>query len=69
MKISIKLRDFSDRLFERSHGEGGVGSTGGMEREVGGVDNSGVGATVCWGGGVGGNSGGGGLNCEGVFNL
>ena len=30
MKISIKLRVFSDRLFERSHGGGGGGGGGGV---------------------------------------
>ena len=68
MKISIKLRVFSDRLYERSHGGGGGGGEGGEP----GADGRGVG--ISW---VGGNSavGGGGaivwrgVNIGGVFNL
>ena len=57
MKISIKLRVFSDGLFVSSHGRrgGGGGYTGGlMVRAVG---NSGVGGNSAVGGG--GNRGGG----------
>ena len=47
MKISIKLRVFRDRLFERSHGGGGGGGGAVTRRE--GVGNSGVGAKARWG--------------------
>ena len=50
VKISIKLRVFSDRLFEYSHGGGG--GAPGSDEEGGGVGNNGVGggvATARWG--------------------
>ena len=63
MKISIKLRAFSDWLSSVAT-VGGGGHRGLMGREGGGR----VWATVGWGGGGGGNSGGG-ANNGGVFNL
>ena len=70
MKITIKLRVFSDRLFERKHGLGGGGGADGEGWRGGEVGNQGVGATAPWG--DGGTSGGGGrstVNSGGVFNL
>ena len=62
VKISIKLRVFSDRWFERSHGRGGGGCTGDLMGWEGvGVGNSGVGgnsAVVGVGPLVGGQQGG-----------
>ena len=43
MKISIKLRVFSDRLFVSSHGRPGGGYTGGLMGRGVGMGNSGVG--------------------------
>ena len=43
MKISIKLRVLSDRLFVRSHGGGGGGLHRGADREGEGLGNSEVG--------------------------
>ena len=56
VKISIKLRVFSDRLFVSSHGRRGGGGGGGVYTGglmVRGACNSGVGATAPWGGGWG----------------
>ena len=51
MKISTKLRVFSDRFFACSHGVG-RGVHRGADGEGGRLGNSGVGATAWWGGGA-----------------
>ena len=48
MKISIKLRVFSDRLFERSHREGGLIGRGGGQ-QCGGGNSGGGGRDQQWG--------------------
>ena len=61
VKISIKLRVFSDRLFVSSDGRRGGGVHRGSDGE--GVGNSGVGATARWGlGAIGGATVGGVVN-------
>ena len=62
--MSIELSFDSDRLFERSHGEGGGGGVAPGADGAGKLGNSGVGATARWGAIVGG-----GVNSGVVFNL
>ena len=68
VKINIKFRVFSDRLFVSSHGRRAGGLyTGGLMVKVG-VKQWGGGATAPWGGGGGGIRGGG-VTSVGVVNL
>ena len=68
VKISIKLRVFSDWLFVSSHGRRGWGGGVGVHR-----GSDGEGGVQQWGGGGkqrrGGAIGGGGVNSGGVVNL
>ena len=70
MKLSIKLRVFSDRLLVSSHGGRGLGAPCGlMGREGVGISGVGGNSAAAGGGGNSGGVGGGGINSGGVFNL